>query len=112
MLRFNQYELLMEVHHAIWSIVYHGRDTQTGREVAVKLKHDARHDVWTEHFEESNAIIALEHPNLVQVYDYGRSDDWYYRVTEWIRGASLSDRLQHGVLGAERTVNFMRQIAT
>lgn len=123
MFRFNQYELLMEVHHGMWSIVYHGRDTQTGREVAVKLKHDARHDVWTEHFQEADVILAFQHPNLVQVYDHGRSDDWYYVVTEWIQGSNLSHYLKMREdlpswsevsypFDATRAVNFMRQVAT
>jgi eukaryotic-like serine/threonine-protein kinase len=70
--------------------VYRARDTRLNRDVAVKvLPTDIAHDAARRHRfeEEARAVAALNHPNILSVFDVG--DD--YMVTEIVDGASLRD---------------------
>ncbi|MBK8590796.1 MAG: serine/threonine protein kinase [Sandaracinaceae bacterium] len=69
----------------------------TGRRVAVKLlRHDVASDVDASQrvLQEARSATAIEHPNVVEVLDMGRHDEWtVYMVFELLRGESLADRL-------------------
>ena len=55
---------------------------------------------------------ALSHPNIVEIYDYGRADDGtYYYVMEHLNGLSLAELVEcHGVLALGRVVHLLRQV--
>jgi serine/threonine-protein kinase len=61
---------------------------------------------------EVRLTAALSHPNTVDVYDYGRSDDGtYYYVMEYLDGLSLSELVErHGPLPPGRVVYLLRQV--
>jgi serine/threonine-protein kinase len=64
-------------------------------------------------FEREVQITAtLSHPNIVEIYDYGRSEDGtYYYVMEYLSGLSLEDLVQlHGPLPPGRAVYLLRQV--
>jgi serine/threonine protein kinase len=66
-----------------------------------------------ERFEREVRLTAtLSHPNIVDVYDYGRADDGtYYYVMEYLPGLSLEDLVQlHGPLPPGRVVYLLRQV--
>ena len=94
--------------------VYRARDGALGRDVAIKVIPDF---VFTEpdrlvRFEqEAKAAAALNHPNIVAVYQFGTYDDSPYLVTELLEGETLRDRLQHGPLPLRKTVDYGIQIA-
>jgi predicted ATPase len=83
--------------------VYLGRDTRLGRNVAVKLlpaKHclDAER-VWR--FErEARAASALNHPNIVTVYDIGYADEGRFIVMELVEGRTLRQAMEAGPMPA------------
>ena len=54
----------------------------------------------------------LTHPNIVEVYDYGRSEDGaFYYVMEYLPGLSLEELVQrHGPLPPGRLVHLLRQV--
>jgi eukaryotic-like serine/threonine-protein kinase len=61
---------------------------------------------------EARAASALQHPNIVQVFDYGQSGDSYYIVMEFIDGMDLRRYLKRrGVLPIERGVQIAREVA-
>ena len=65
-----------------------------------------------ERFEREVRLTAtLSHPNTVEIYDYGRSEDGtYYYVMEYLPGLSLADLVErHGPLPASRAVYLLRQ---
>lgn len=43
---------------------------------------------------ESQALVGVEHPGLIEVYDSGEDDGRYYVVTEYVRGVDLEERLR------------------
>jgi serine/threonine-protein kinase len=61
---------------------------------------------------EVQAMATLTHPNTVEVYDYGRSDDGtFYYVMEYLPGLNLEQLVyRHGPLPAERAIHFLRQV--
>lgn len=61
---------------------------------------------------EARAASALQHPNIVQVFDYGQSGDSYYIVMEFIDGMDLRRYLKRrGVLSVERGTQIARDVA-
>ena len=60
---------------------------------------------------EVHATAHLSHPNTVEIYDYGRTDDGtFYYVMEYLRGLSLADLVErHGPLDPERVIYLLRQ---
>jgi tRNA A-37 threonylcarbamoyl transferase component Bud32 len=60
---------------------------------------------------EVRLTAALSHPNIVEIYDYGRAEDGtYYYVMEYLSGLSLAELVErHGVLPPGRVVYFLRQ---
>ena len=66
-----------------------------------------------ERFEREVQITAtLSHPNTVEVYDYGRTEDGtYYYVMEYLPGLSLAELVErHGPLPPARVVYLLRQV--
>src|SRR5271156_218753 len=72
--------------------VYRARDTRLNRDVAIKvlLEDDAASAESRSRFErEARAIAALNHPNIVAVYDFGVEAGQQYIVSELVEGESL-----------------------
>jgi serine/threonine-protein kinase len=61
---------------------------------------------------EAKAASALQHPNIVQVYDYGQTDGNYYIVMELVEGTDLRRYLHsRGVLDVDRAVIIAHDVA-
>ena len=61
---------------------------------------------------EARAASALQHPNIVQVFDYGQSSDNYYIVMEFVEGADLRHYIKReGMLSNERAVEIAHDVA-
>jgi eukaryotic-like serine/threonine-protein kinase len=85
------------------------------RPCAVKLirPSEATYPRALERFEREVRLTAtLSHPNIVEVYDYGRAEGGtYYYVMEYLPGLSLEDLVQrHGPLPPGRVVYLLRQV--
>jgi serine/threonine protein kinase len=90
--------------------VYRAKDTRLGREVALKIlpSHVAADPSRRARFEqEARAVAALNHPNIVSVFDIGETGGISYIVTELIEGTSLRDL----TLTARKTVDVAAQVA-
>jgi Tol biopolymer transport system component len=94
--------------------VYRARDTRLGRLVALKvLPHDVAADTGRrQRFEhEARAVSALNHPNILTVYDTGAHQGMAYIVAELIEGESLRDMLRRGPLAQNRVIDLAAQVA-
>lgn len=85
--------------------VYLAEDTRLGRKVALKLlpagftKHEDR----VRRFEqEARATSALNHPNILTVYDIGTHDGAPYIVAELLEGEELREQLNHGAIASRK----------
>ena len=72
--------------------VLHARDRVLDREVAVKVlaDHCAADESYTQRFlNEARAAASLNHPGIVQIYEFGREEGCVYLVMEYVDGVSL-----------------------
>jgi serine/threonine protein kinase len=94
--------------------VYSARDTRLGREVAIKvLPADVAADAERlARFErEARAVSALNHPNIVTLYEVGTSDTGPYLVLERVDGESLRAVIASGPMPVRRLLGLGAQIA-
>src|SRR5688572_13919028 len=93
--------------------VYRARDSRLDREVAVKLlPADVSSDSdRLQRFEqEARATSALNHPNILTVYDIGTHNDSPYIVAELLEGKELRDRLDQGTIPLRKAIDYAQQI--
>ena len=88
-------------------------DTRLDRKVAIKriLGEAARSKTAIMRFlTEAKAIAALNHPNIVQIYDYGRAKDGPFLIMEHVDGGSLADRCKAGSLPLDQAIELVCQV--
>jgi len=94
--------------------VYRARDTRLGRDVAIKILPEsfARDAERMRRFEqEARAVAALNHANVLAIFDTGTHDGIPFLVSELLDGQSLRDRLSDGPVLARKAVDYAHQIA-
>jgi eukaryotic-like serine/threonine-protein kinase len=93
--------------------VFRARDERLGRDVALKLIRPASsaNPDHLRRFElEARAAAALNHPNIVAVYDVGLNEGSPYIVCELLEGKTLRKRLEEGALPVRTVVDYSLQI--
>ena len=88
-------------------------DKRLDRKVAIKriLGRATRSAKAWQRFEKGAKTIAkLNHPNIVQVYEYGRAKDGPFMVLECVTGGSLLDRCKQGPIPPEEAVDIVCQL--
>ena len=99
--------------------VYRARDTRLGRDVALKILPEsfAREGDRLRRFEqEARAVAALNHPNILAVFDIGTHTEGQesgspFLVSELLEGESLRAVLDRGVVPQRKTIEYGVQIA-
>src|SRR6202163_3789649 len=90
------YEIIAPIGAGGMGEVYRARDNRLGREVAVKVLPEAvaSDPARLRRFEqEARSASALNHPNIVTIYDVGREGNVSYIAMELIEGESLRQKL-------------------
>lgn len=109
-----QYTLLEKIGEGAMGQVYRARHSLLARDTAVKmLKPDVVSDEAVARFEEEvQQTSQLTHPNTVEIYDFGRTDEGiFYYAMEYLDGYDLGTLLEvSGPLPANRTVHILRQV--
>jgi eukaryotic-like serine/threonine-protein kinase len=96
--------------------VFLAHDRRLGRDLALKVlkEHYAKDERFVWRFrKEAQSAAALNHPNVVQIYDQGRFEDGrYYIAMEHVPGGSLEDLiLRRGPLGPAEAARLASQVA-
>ncbi|MFZ0954318.1 MAG: protein kinase [Candidatus Sulfotelmatobacter sp.] len=107
------YRVLEKIGSGAMGEVFRARDERLGRDVALKLIRPASSDNpdHLRRFElEARAAAALNHPNIVAVYDVGFSDGTPYIVCELLEGQTLRKRLSEGALPVRVALDYALQI--
>jgi serine/threonine protein kinase len=95
--------------------IYRGQDMRMDRVVAIKVLREvySTDPKFVTRFQrEAKAASALQHPNIVQVYDYGQTDGNYFIVMELIEGTDLRRYLRsRGVLAIDRAIIIAHDVA-
>jgi len=108
------YEVLAPLGAGGMGEVYRARDTRLGRDVALKiLPGEVAGDPYRrKRFEqEARAVAALNHPNIVAVYDVAFEDRTAFIVSELVQGQTLRSVIQRGPVPVRRTLDIAVQIA-
>src|ERR1700683_2092609 len=108
------YEIVSLVGAGGMGEVYRARDSRLKREVAVKvlpraLSLDA--DRLRRFEQEALATAALNHPNILAVFDIGSSQGSPYVVSELLEGETLRDHLRTGPIPLRKALDYAQQIA-
>jgi serine/threonine protein kinase len=102
---FGPYEILAPLGRGGGGEVYRAWDPRLEREVALKILHarsGADPDRVQRFIAEARAASALNHPNIVTVFDAAVDGDAPYIVSELIDGRPLRDEIRHGPVPLKR----------
>jgi Tol biopolymer transport system component len=95
--------------------VYRARDGRLNRVVAIKVlptSFSADGDRLKRFEQEARSAAALNHPNILSIFDIGDDDRGApYVVSELLEGETLRDRLRSGALSARKTIDYALQVA-
>ena len=94
--------------------VYRARDSRLDREVAIKIlpaNYATNEDRLKRFEQEALTTSALNHPNILTVYDIGTHDGSPYIVSELLHGEELREQLTSGGLSQRQAIGYAQQIA-
>src|SRR5271169_6459694 len=107
------YRVLEKIGSGAMGEVFRARDERLGRDVALKVirpASNANPDHLRRFELEARAAAALNHPNIVAIYDVGFDDGSPYIVCELLQGQTLRKRLSEGSLPVRLAVDHAAQI--
>jgi serine/threonine protein kinase/Tol biopolymer transport system component len=112
--RVGGYEIVKLIGSGGMGEVYQARDMRLARDVAIKvlptfLTNDP--DRLRRFEQEARAAAALNHPNIVAVYQLGFYQDAPYLVSELLEGHTLRELMKHGPLPPRNAIEYAVQIA-
>src|SRR4051812_33789486 len=99
---FGRYKIQRVLGKGAMGVVYEGLDPRLNRKVAIKtilvgnLDEATAKDYSKRFAREAQAVARLNHPNIVQVYDFGEEGDVAYIVMEYVRGKELKSSFDAG----------------
>ena len=108
------YEILSSLGAGGMGEVYRARDTRLGRDIAIKVlpvSFAADPERLRRFDQEARAIAALNHPNILAIFDLGQQGDTHYQVSELLDGETLRDALRRGIPSHRKAVDYAIQIA-
>src|SRR5215471_3805997 len=111
--RFNHYEVISLLGAGGMGEVYLAEDPRLSRQVAIKMlpAEFAKDTDRLRRFEqEARATSALNHPNILTVYDIGDHEGSPYIVAELLEGEELSELIKQGAIAQRKAVDYARQI--
>jgi len=111
--RLGAYEIIVAIGSGGMGEVYRATDPRLGRDVAIKvlpasLSNDP--DRLRRFEQEARAAAALNHPNVLAVYDVGTHEASPYIVSELLTGATVRDRLNAGPLPVHKAIDTAVQV--
>ncbi len=108
------YEIMSTLGEGGLGIVYKARQISMNRLVALKVLH--KHWVTDDEFRkrfilEARIVGKLSHQNLIQVYDVGKEEGYYYFSMEYVPGRTIDQIIEEkGILSVSEAVNIIIQI--
>jgi serine/threonine-protein kinase len=106
-----RFELGRVLGSGAFGVVYEARDRVLGRSVAFKLVRPGSASGADQLVREAGTVARLAHPNIVSLFDFGRSEHGPYLVLELLRGQTLSRRIGEKPLATLEAVRIARDVA-
>lgn len=110
----SHYEVLEPLGAGGMGEVYRARDTRLNRDVAIKILPTDRpfSDTARRRFQrEAMAASALNHPNIITIYEIDSQDNVDFIAMEYVRGATLDSLLKKGRFSVHQGLRYTVQIA-
>lgn len=111
-----RYELIEKIGEGGMAVVYKAKDRLLNRYVAIKILRPefTQDEQFLDSFKrESQAAAGLQHPNIVSIYDVGRTGNINFIVMELVDGRPLSDLIKEkGRLDYKTTIDIAKQMAS
>jgi hypothetical protein len=108
------YEVLKELGRGGMGVVYQARHVRLNRVVALKMilagGHAGEQDL-LRFLGEAEAVAALQHAHVVQLYDFGQHDGLPFFTLEFVGGGSLADKLKDTPLPPREAAGLVEQLA-
>ena len=109
-----RYEICSEIGAGGMGEVYLAEDTKLDRRVALKiLPEDLANDAerMRRFVQEAKSASALNHPNIITIYEIGETDKTHFIATEYIEGETLRERLSGEALNLKAALEIAIQVA-
>jgi non-specific serine/threonine protein kinase len=114
-LQISHYRILEPIGSGGMSEVYLAHDDKLGRDVALKiLPRDMLNDKSRlRRFErEANAVSALNHPNILTIFEFEQENGVQFFASEYVKGVTLRQRLESGAISVVNALEIAIQIAS
>ena len=111
---FGHYEIVEQIGAGGMGEVYLARDKKLDRQVAVKIlneKFSQDESSLNRFIQEAKAASALNHPNILTIYEFGEAEDAHYIVSEFIKGKTLREIFKEKILKLSEVLDISMQIA-
>lgn len=112
-----RYEIISEIGQGAMGVVYKATDPLIDRIVAIKtinlgLAQEEKEEYEGRFYQEAKAAGRLSHPNIVTIYDVGKSGDVAYIAMEFLQGREIRDLLDEGkALSVRDVLDIVSQVA-
>ncbi len=94
--------------------VYLAQDNKLDRQVAVKILNEKliqRESNVSRFIQEAKAASALNHPNILTIYEFGETEDAHFIVSEFIEGKTLREIVRESKLSLSEILDIASQLA-
>lgn len=112
--QFGRYEIRSKIGEGGMGEVYAAHDTELDRKIAVKLlpsEFTTDEDRRARFKQEARIISALNHPNIITIYEIGENEHGSYLVTEYVEGRTLRDVTRNDSLTVPKILRIIEQAA-
>ena len=114
------YQVVAQIGHGGMGAVYLGQHPMIGKRVAIKVLHDelaTKEDIVSRFFTEAKAVNDIQHPNIVDIVDFGKIPDGegkevVYFIMEYLDGEGLNSRLKREGVSINDAIHIMTQCAS
>jgi len=112
--QFGRYEIRSKLGEGGMGEVYFAHDSELGRAVAIKLlpnEFSSDPDRKSRFKQEARVVSALNHPNVITIYEIGENESGSFLATEFIEGKTLRDTIKSESLSLTRILRIIEQVA-
>jgi eukaryotic-like serine/threonine-protein kinase len=112
--RLGRYEITSPLGAGGMGQVYLARDTQLERTIALKILPSpvaADRDRMNRFIQEAKTASALNHPNILTIYEIGQADQLHFIATEFIDGETIRERMT-GPMKVSEVLDIASQVAS
>ncbi|MEO6051540.1 MAG: protein kinase, partial [Pyrinomonadaceae bacterium] len=110
-----QYEIIEQIGEGGMGEVYLAKDTRLERKTALKILpgNVAQDEERMQRFvREAKSASALNHPNIITIYEIGETDNTHFIATEYIEGDTLRERLKDSPVDLKSALEIAIQVAS